>query len=81
MYNVPAGTQTGTVFRLREKGISKMRGNARGDQYVKVTVEIPKKLNDNQKELLKAFAESCGDEVHEKKKTFWQKIEDFFKGK
>lgn len=81
MYSVPAGTQTGTVFRLREKGISKMRGNSRGDQYVKVTVEVPKKLNEKQKELLRAFAESCGDEVHEKKKTLGQKIENLFKGK
>lgn len=81
MYTVPAGTQTGTVFRLRDKGIPKMRGNSRGDQYVKVVVEVPKKLNDKQKDILKQFAEACGDEVHEKKKTFGQKLEDFFKGK
>ncbi len=45
-YNVPAGTQTGTVFRLREKGIQKLRGNSRGDQYVKVVVETPKHLTE-----------------------------------
>ncbi len=56
MYSVPAGTQTGTVFRLREKGISKMRGNSRGDQYVKVTVEVPKKLNDKREALKEADA-------------------------
>ena len=44
-YNLPEGTQTGTVFRLREKGIPKLRSNSRGDQYVKVIIDTPKKLN------------------------------------
>ena len=78
-YSIPEGTQTGTVFRLREKGIPKLRGNNRGDQYVKVVVDTPKKLNDRQKELLREFAKECGEEVHEKKTTFGQKIENMFK--
>ena len=81
VYNVPAGTQTGTVFRLREKGIKKLRGNTRGDQYVKVVVETPKNLTDRQKELLRELAKESGDEVHEKKRSFGQKIEDMFKKK
>ena len=81
VYNVPAGTQTGTVFRLREKGIKKLRGNSRGDQYVKVVVETPKHLSDRQKELLRELAKESGDEVHEKRKSFGQKIEDMFKKK
>ncbi|MGL5693639.1 MAG: molecular chaperone DnaJ [Peptostreptococcaceae bacterium] len=81
VYNVPAGTQTGTVFRLREKGIQKLRGNSRGDQYVKVVVETPKQLNEKQKELLRELAKESGDEIHEKKKSFGQKIEDMFKKK
>lgn len=80
-YSIPEGTQTGTVFRLKEKGIPRIRGNSRGDQYVKVVVEIPKKLNDKQKDLLREFAKECGSNVHEKKKTFGQKIEDMFKKK
>ena len=80
-YNVPAGTQTGTVFRLREKGIQKLRSNSRGDQYVKVVVETPKYLTEKQKELLRELAKESGDEVHEKKRTFGQKIEDMFKKK
>jgi molecular chaperone DnaJ len=80
-YTIPEGTQTGTVFRLREKGIQKMRSNSKGDQYVKVIVDTPKKLNDKQKQLLKEFARECGEEVHEKKKSFGQKIEDMFKRK
>lgn len=78
-YEIPEGTQTGTVFRLKGKGIPKLRSNVRGDQYVKVTVEIPKKLNDKQKELVKEFARECGEEVHQKQKTLADKIDKFFK--
>ncbi|MCC3863289.1 molecular chaperone DnaJ [Terrisporobacter petrolearius] len=78
-YQVPEGTQTGTVFRLRGKGIPKLRSNVRGDQYVKVTVEIPKKLNDKQKELVRQFAKECGEEVHERQKSLSDKIDGFFK--
>lgn len=80
-YTVPEGTQTGTVFRLREKGIPRLRGNTRGDQYIKVVVDTPKKLNDKQKDILREFAKECGEDVHEKKKTFGQKIEDMLKKK
>ncbi|MCC3867575.1 molecular chaperone DnaJ [Terrisporobacter mayombei] len=78
-YQVPEGTQTGTVFRLKGKGIPKLRSNVRGDQYVKVTVEIPKKLNDKQKELVRQFAKECGEEVHERQKGLSDKIDSFFK--
>lgn len=67
-YEIPEGTQTGTVFRLKGKGIPKLRSNVRGDQYVKVTVEIPKKLNDKQKELVRQFAKECGQEATKGKK-------------
>ena len=51
-YKIPAGTQTGTVFRLREKGIQYLRQDRKGDLYVEVNVEIPRKLTDRQKELI-----------------------------
>lgn len=79
-YNLPEGTQTGTVFRLREKGIPKLRSNSRGDQYVKVIIDTPKKLNEDQKELLRKFDESCGNKVHEKQRSWKSKIDNFFKG-
>lgn len=78
-YNLPEGTQTGTVFRLKEKGIPKLRSNSRGDQYVKVIIDTPKNLNDDQKELLRKFDESCGNKVHEKQNTWKSKIDNFFK--
>lgn len=80
-YSVPEATQTGTIFRLREKGITRLNGNSRGDQYVKVVVEIPEKLNEKQKELLRTFAGECGEKVHENKRRWTQKIEDFLKKK
>lgn len=75
-YNVPEGTQTGSVFRLKNKGIPFLRGSGRGDQYVKVHVEVPKKLNEKQKALLREFAELSGDEVYEQRKSFFDKMKD-----
>ena len=64
-YNLPAGTQTGTTFRLRGKGIPELRGRGRGDQYVTVRVQVPTSLNGDQKEALRAFAEAMGEDVSE----------------
>ena len=60
-YNLPAGTQTGTTFRLRGKGIPELRGRGRGDQYVTVRVAVPTGLNGEQKEALRAFAAAMGE--------------------
>ena len=76
-YKVPAGTQSGTVFRLKSKGVPRVNGHGRGDQYVKVTVDIPKTLNDKQKTALKLFMEASGEIVEvseESKKSFVDKI-------
>ena len=59
---IPEGTQPGAVFRLRGKGIPYLRGSGRGDQFVSVNVVVPKNLNNHQKEALRAFAESMGEE-------------------
>lgn len=78
---IPAGTQTGKTFRLRGKGAPRLRGNGQGDQHVTVTVVTPTKLNDAQKEALKAFAAAGGDKaVHPKKKGFFDKMKDAFEG-
>lgn len=82
-YTVPAGTQPSTVFRLKGKGIQYVNSSRRGDQYVKVEVQIPKKVSDKQADLLRKFAEDSNDEVainnpKGQKKTFGQKVEDFF---
>jgi molecular chaperone DnaJ len=59
--NIPEGTQTGSVFRLKGKGIQYLRGSGRGDQYVTVRVVVPKHLTSEQKELLRKFSASVGE--------------------
>ena len=64
-YTLPAGTQTGTTFRLRGKGIPELRGRGRGDQYVTIRVQVPTSMNAEQKEALRAFAQAMGENVLE----------------
>ena len=64
-YTPPAGTQTGTVLRLRGKGIPELRGRGRGDQFVTVTVQVPRSLNAEQKAALNAFGAAMGENVPE----------------
>ncbi len=77
-YSISEGTQTGTVFRLKGKGVKKLQRSDRGDQYVKVYVEVPKNLNKEQKEKLKEFEKSLSEKNYEKKKSFLNKIKDAF---
>ncbi len=73
---IPEGTQTGTVFTLRDKGVQRVNSRGRGNLYVTVVVEVPKGLNREQKELLEKFAESCGEGNYSKRTNFFKK---FFK--
>ena len=77
-YLIPEGTQTGTTFRIRNKGIPILKSKARGDLYITVKVTIPKKLSEKQKELLRQFAEISGDEAGEQGKSFFDKVKDAF---
>mgnify|MGYP000652199338 CR=1 FL=1 len=72
-YDIPEGTQTGSVFRLRGKGIPSLNGRGRGDQYVTVNIETPKNLNKEQKEALKKFSDLLGESNYEKRKSFFKK--------
>ena len=80
-YKVPAGTQPGQVFRLRGKGVQRLQRSEgdRGDQLVKMIVEVPKNLNKKQKEALIAFDETLDDKNYEKRKGFFDRIKDMFK--
>lgn len=78
-YNIAEGTQSGTVFRLKGKGVKKINRTDRGNQYVKVYVEVPKNLNKTQKELLKKFEDSLGDNNYNKRKNFFEKVKDILK--
>ena len=72
-YDLPEGTQTGTVFRLRGKGIPVLNGRGRGDQYVTVNVETPRNLTKEQKEALRSFSDMLGESNYEKRKSFFKK--------
>jgi molecular chaperone DnaJ len=74
---VPAGTQPGTRFRLRGKGLPHLRRGGRGDQLVKVAVKIPTRLTAKQRKLLEEFAETLNEEKGESK-GFFQKVRDAF---
>lgn len=78
-YKIPAGTQSETVFRLKGKGIQHLHGHKNGDLYVKVFVEVPKKLTNEQKKLLSKLADSFGSEGHDQRKSFLENVKDLFK--
>lgn len=75
---VPAGTQTGKVFRLKGKGIPSLHGGGRGDQHVRVVVEVPTDLSAKQRALLEQFAEIAGEETHPQSKSFLEKVRQLF---
>ena len=83
---IPEGTQSGRVLRLRGKGLPPLQPRLdpeqlkkmRGDLYVRVFVEVPTKLNARQRELLEEFAEQTGTDVSPTTKGFMDKIRDFF---
>ena len=77
-YNLPEGTQTGTTFRLRGKGIPGLNGRGRGDQYVTVKVQVPTKLTTAQKEALRAFGAAMGETAEVSEPTPAENIKSFF---
>ncbi len=74
---IPAGTQSGRIFRLREKGIPDVHGRGTGDELVRVTVEIPKNLTAEQRRLIEEFARLSGENTG--KESFTEKIRKTFK--
>lgn len=75
-YAVPDGTQPGTVFRLRNRGVPYVGGRGRGDQYVRVNVEVPKNLSQKQKDALKDFDALGTDKNYEKRRGFFDKLKN-----
>ncbi len=77
--NIPAGTQTGQQFRLRSKGMSVLRSNARGDMYVQAQVETPVNLTKQQRELLRQFDEAGGGHSHSPEaEGFFTKVKELW---
>lgn len=76
---IPAGTQSGTIFRLRGKGLPELNSSRRGDLLVRTQVEVPTKLNSDQRDKLKAFADSLGGENTPESEGFFERAKRFFK--
>lgn len=77
-YKVPAGTQPDTVFRLKGKGIKNFRSGRPGDMYIKVKLEVPTKLDNKQKKLVREMGEALDGECYQKKKGFSEKMRELF---
>ena len=73
-YNIPEGTQPGDIFKLRGKGITRINSSVRGDQYVRIVLEVPRNLNSKQKSALKEFGATLSDENYKKRKSFFGKF-------
>lgn len=77
--SIPAGTQNGMVFRLKGKGVKNVQGYGWGDLHVRITVEVPTKLNAAQKAKLQEFAQLCDETVNPKSQSFFHKAKNFFR--
>jgi molecular chaperone DnaJ len=75
---IPSGTQSGTTFRLRDKGMTRLRGGGHGDQLVRVHVEVPTSLAAEQRKLLEEFARVSGDAAEPTSRSFFEKAKKFF---
>jgi molecular chaperone DnaJ len=76
---VPAGTQSGQMFKLRGKGITNVNGRGRGDLFARLIVEVPSHLNMEQRRKLEEFAALCSDENTPLRKSFFERAKEFFK--
>ena len=77
-YDIHYGTQPGDIFKLKGKGVQHLGGRGRGDQYVRVVIEVPKNLSSKQKQLIREFEDSTGDKNYQKRKGFMDKLKDIF---
>jgi molecular chaperone DnaJ len=76
---IPAGTQGGSTFRIRGLGMPALQGTAKGDILTYVQVEVPTRLDSEQREVLQKFAELCGEENNPIYKSFYDRVKSFFK--
>jgi molecular chaperone DnaJ len=77
---IPAGTQSGKVFRIKGKGIPSLQGGGRGDQHVRVYVEVPTQLSKEQRDLLEKFAALAGGkDAMPQSRSFWEKVGDLLR--
>ena len=77
-YSIPEGTQPGDIFKLKGKGIKRINSSGRGEQYVKIVLEVPKNLSSKQKAALKSFDGTLSDDNYKKRKSFLDKVKKAF---
>ncbi len=77
-YNIHEGTQPGDVFKLRGQGIERLNSRGRGDQFVQVSIEVPKNLSQSQKDALRNFENEADDTNYQKRKGFFEKLKNLF---
>jgi molecular chaperone DnaJ len=75
---IPEGTQSGKVFRLKDRGIPRLHSNYKGSEILEIKVEIPTGLTNKQKDLLKKFGDSLSDKNYKNSKSFFEKVKKFF---
>ncbi len=76
---IPPGTQGGTLFRLKGKGVKSLEGRGQGDEHIRVIVEVPTHLNAEQQHKLEEFAESCGQDNSPMQKSFFESLKHLFR--
>jgi molecular chaperone DnaJ len=79
MMKIPAGTQSGKMFRLKGKGMPDLHGGAPGDQFVKVMIQVPTRLTVDQRRLLEEYARVSGQDIPKGNDSFKEKIKSVFK--
>lgn len=77
-FKIPEGTQPNSEFRLKDKGIQRLNSSGRGDQYVKIVLEVPKNLSEHQKKVLKQFDDETTESNYKERKGFFDKLKDLF---
>ena len=78
-HTIPAGTQEGTTIRIRNQGIQQLRSNSRGDLFITVHIDVPKHLNDRQRQLLREFEDSLNGREYERRKSFADQVTDYIR--
>ena len=75
---IPEGTQTGTVFRIRGKGVPSLNGHGKGDQFVSVNVRTPKRLSKDERRLYEELSKMSSEKYDYDDKTIFEKVKDIF---
>ena len=77
-YRIPEGTQPGTEFRIKGAGIQRLRSAGKGDLILRIRVEIPRRLTNKQKDLLRQFEETTSDREYDSRKSFMDRVKELF---